>query len=138
VSASTANFIPAHSRGHSRGESLGGDSIYSQSAAASETGDNEVPDGRDSLALDNLATELDALRTQWETTNKSYRISDLEFEKTPRSGTTPTEFGLDNWRRGLEVGDDDDDDRPSTSGSAAQPMTSSSGAAAHQSVKERA
>jgi DNA repair exonuclease SbcCD ATPase subunit len=138
VSASTANFIPAHSRGHSRGESLGGDSIYSQSAAASETGDNEVPDGRDSLALDNLATELDALRTQWETTNKSYRISDLEFEKTPRSGTTPTEFGLDNWRRGLEVGDDDDDDRPSTSSSAAQPMTSSSSAAAHQSVKERA
>jgi chromosome segregation ATPase len=136
VSASTANFIPAHSRGHSRGESMGGDSIYSQSVAASETGDNEVPDGRDSLALDNLATELDALRTQWETTNKSYRISDLEFEKTPRSGTTPTEFGLDNWRRGLEVGDDDDDERPSTSSSAAQPMTSSSSAAAHP-VKER-
>jgi chromosome segregation ATPase len=136
VSASTANFIPAHSRGHSRGESMGGDSIYSQSVAASETGDNEVADGRDSLALDNLATELDALRTQWETTNKSYRISDLEFEKTPRSGTTPTEFGLDNWRRGLEVGDDDDDERPSTSSSTAQPMTSSSSAAAHP-VKER-
>jgi DNA repair exonuclease SbcCD ATPase subunit len=140
VSASTANFIPAHSRGHSRGESLGGDSIYSQSIAASETGDAEVPDGRDSLALDNLATELDALRTQWETTNKSYRISDLEFEKTPTSGTAPAEFGLDNWRRGLEVGDDDDDDeRPSTSSSAAQPMTSSSSAAAHHPlVKERA
>jgi len=137
VSASTANFIPAHSRGHSRGESMGGDSIYSQSVAASDTGDNEVPDGRDSLALDNLATELDALRTQWETTNKSYRISDLEFEKTPRSGTTPTEFGLDNWRRGLEVGDDDDDERPSTSSSAAQPITSSSSAAAHPSAKER-
>lgn len=118
---------------------MGGDSIYSQSIAASETGDAEVPDGRDSLALDNLATELDALRTQWETTNKSYRISDLEFEKTPTSGTAPAEFGLDNWRRGLEVGDDDDDDeRPSTSSSAAQPMTSSSSAAAHHpSVKER-
>ncbi|THX41371.1 hypothetical protein D6D10_02771 [Aureobasidium pullulans] len=136
VSASTANFIPTHSRGHSRGESMGGDSIYSQSIAASETGDMEAPDGRDSLALDNLATELDALRTQWETTNKSYRISDLEFEKTPTTGTAPAEFGLDNWRRGLNV-NDDDDERPSTSSSAAQPMNSSS-SAAHASAKERA
>ncbi|KAI5243334.1 hypothetical protein E4T42_07364 [Aureobasidium subglaciale] len=135
VSASTANFIPAHSGGHSRGESMGGDSIYSQSVAASESGENEAPDGRDSLALDNLATELDALRTQWETTNKSYRISDLEFEKTPTSGTAPAEFGLDNWRRGLEVGDEDDE-RPSTSSSTAQPMTSSN-LAAHSSGKER-
>ncbi|CAD0099223.1 unnamed protein product [Aureobasidium mustum] len=137
VSASTANFIPAHSRGHSRGESMGGDSIYSQSITASESGEIEAPDGRDSLALDNLATELDALRTQWETTNKSYRISDLDFEKTPTSGTAPAEFGLDNWRRGLEVGHDDDDERPSTSGSAAPPVASSSSAAAHPAVKER-
>ncbi|KAG9623125.1 hypothetical protein KCV04_g13006, partial [Aureobasidium melanogenum] len=115
---------------------MGGDSIYSQSIAASETGEIEAPDGRDSLALDNLATELDALRTQWETTNKSYRISDLDFEKTPTSGTAPAEFGLDNWRRGLEVGHDDDDERPSTSGSSAPPGTSSS-SSAHPAVKER-
>lgn len=136
TSAGTANFIPNHVRGHSRGESLGGDSIYSQSVAASDAGDLDGPDGRDSLALDNLATELDALRTQWETTNKNYRISDLEFEKTPTAGTAPNEFGMANWRRGLDVGDDDDDDRPSTSSSAANPMASI--AATRPTTKERA
>lgn len=134
MSASTANLVPTHSRGHSGG----GDSIYSQSVAASETGEVEAPDGRDSLALDNLATELDALRTQWETTNRNhYRISDLDFEKTPTAGTAPAEFGLANWRRGLDVGDDDDDDdddRPSTSSSAAQPKASTANTMAKERV----
>lgn len=41
---------------------------------------------RSSTALDSLASELDALRTQWETTNKAYRLSDrFEFD-----GRTPT------------------------------------------------
>ncbi|KAF2856554.1 hypothetical protein T440DRAFT_383350 [Plenodomus tracheiphilus IPT5] len=36
---------------------------------------------RNSMALDNLASELDALRSHWETTNKAYRLSDrFEFE----------------------------------------------------------
>jgi DNA repair exonuclease SbcCD ATPase subunit len=134
MSGGTANFAPKHTRGHSRGESLGG-SIYSQSGTTSETGDMEAPDGRNSLALDNLATELDALRTQWETTNKSYRISDVEFEKTPTAGTAPAEFGVSKWRQGLDVGgEEDEDERPSTSSSsAAQAMTS--GLAGH-STKE--
>ncbi|KAH9868231.1 hypothetical protein J1614_007303 [Plenodomus biglobosus] len=36
---------------------------------------------RNSMALDNLASELDALRSHWETTNKAYRLSDrFDFE----------------------------------------------------------
>lgn len=43
---------------------------------------------RSSTALDSLASELDALRTHWETTNKNYRLSDrFEFERSP---LTPT------------------------------------------------
>ncbi|KAH0607400.1 uncharacterized protein H6S33_002434 [Morchella sextelata] len=62
-----------------------------------------APDGRNSVALDSLATELDALRTHWENTNKNYRLSStFDFEKTP----TSTEGGelsssLAQWRQKL-------------------------------------
>lgn len=58
---------------------------------------------RNSGALDSLATELDALRTHWENTNKNYRLSStFDFEKTP----TSTEGGelsssLAQWRQKL-------------------------------------
>lgn len=114
VSVNTIN-APNHLTGHRRGESLGGESMYSQSAAPSETdgGQDEMMDGRNSLALDHLASELDALRSHWETANKSY----LDYDKTPTSGTAPGEFsgGLASWRKGLA--DDEDLSRPSTSGS---------------------
>ena len=43
---------------------------------------------RSSMALDGLASELEALRTHWETTNKNYRLSDrFDFERSP---TTPS------------------------------------------------
>ncbi|GAB7356853.1 hypothetical protein MBLNU459_g7724t1, partial [Dothideomycetes sp. NU459] len=120
ASVNTATNVPTH--GHSRGDSLGNDSIYSQSIAPSEmteTGDLEGPDGRNSLALDSLASELETLRSHWETT-KNYRLSDrFDFEKTPTAGTAPQQFNsLANWRRGLDVGDEDDGSRPSTAGSA--------------------
>lgn len=62
-----------------------------------------APDQRNSVALDSLATELDALRTHWENTNKNYRLSStFDFEKTP----TSTEGGelsssLAQWRQKL-------------------------------------
>ena len=38
---------------------------------------------RNSMALDNLASELDALRSHWETTNKAYRLSGhFDFESS--------------------------------------------------------
>ncbi|KAH9819408.1 tip elongation aberrant protein 1-like [Teratosphaeria destructans] len=70
--------------GHSRNLSEGGDSTYSDIQAGSVTSGD---DGRNSLALDSLASELDALRTHWETTNKNYRLSDkFDFERTPTVG----------------------------------------------------
>ena len=68
-------------------------------------------DERNSLALDSLANELDALRTHWQTTNKAYRLSDrFDFERTPTSSQQPAGGALSEWRRGLDLGDDDDDD----------------------------
>ncbi|PNS19570.1 hypothetical protein CAC42_7414 [Sphaceloma murrayae] len=107
--ASTAQFNPTHSRG----ESGGGDSVYSQSVAASESStgtrdrsgsnaggkESVTPRERNSLALNSLADELDGLR---------YRLSGkFDFEKTPTSamtgGSAPTSAGgLAEWRRGLE------------------------------------
>ena len=110
LSESTTNHVP----GHSRNVSDGGASTVSDSAGN---------DGRNSLALDSLASELDALRTHWETTNKNYRLSDkFDFERTPTSAnnnTASSDFSsLANWRSRLNIGDGDDDDdksRPTTS-----------------------
>ncbi|KAK5109542.1 hypothetical protein LTR62_006893 [Meristemomyces frigidus] len=58
--------------GHTRNVSEGAESTYSQTPSLTSAGG----DGRNSLALDSLASELDALRSHWETTNKNYRLSD--------------------------------------------------------------
>jgi hypothetical protein len=61
------------------------------------------PDNRTSVALDSLASELDALRNHWESTNKSYRLSNtFDFEKTP---VTPQQSdfssNITQWRQKL-------------------------------------
>ena len=102
-----------HAPSHRRGESMGGDSIYSQSIAPSEAENGEPehldePEGRNSMALDSLANELDQLRSHWETSTKNYRLSDkFDFEKTPTQENAPR-GGLADWRKGLDTGDDDD------------------------------
>ncbi|KAJ8115440.1 hypothetical protein OPT61_g2915 [Boeremia exigua] len=51
------------------------------------------------MALDNLASELDALRSHWETTNKAYRLSDrFDFERTPTRETHDVDEGISQWR----------------------------------------
>ena len=70
---------------------------------------NPTLDNRTSLALDHLASELETLRSHWETTNRNYshhRLSSttFDFERTP----TSVEGGelsnsLASWRRRLEV-----------------------------------
>lgn len=65
-------------------------------------------DPRTSVALDSLATELDALRSHWENTNKTYRMSTaFDFEKTPTS-TEGGEFSnsLAKWRQRLDHHDE--------------------------------
>ncbi|KAI9843168.1 MAG: Negative regulator of mitotic exit [Thelocarpon superellum] len=61
---------------------------------------------RNSVALDSLASELDALRSHWETTNKNYRLSNtFDFEKTPTSANTDGELSgwTRSWREKLEL-----------------------------------
>lgn len=120
MTTSTMNHDGPH---HTRGASFGGDSVYSASGATETQSNNDDASDphRNSMALDSLASELDALRSHWETTNKQhYRLSDrFDFERTPTQSHVSGEFGsLANWRRGLAEEEDDDDDvtRPSTAG----------------------
>lgn len=90
-----------------------GDSIYSDNDAASTP---EIVNGpnssatRNSMALDNLASELDALRSHWETTNKAYRLSDrFDFEQTPTSEKNELSESLAQWRKRMDIEDDEDD-----------------------------
>ncbi|KAK3700374.1 Negative regulator of mitotic exit [Vermiconidia calcicola] len=98
------NHIGEHTRSQSDGDN-------------STTSDAPAGDARDSLALDSLASELDALRSHWETT-KNYRLSDkFDFEKSPaHAHHTATSFGsMADWRQRLDISDDDDKSRPTTS-----------------------
>lgn len=66
--------------GHARKESEvsdGDGSVYSTT----------LGDARNSAALDNLANELETLRSHWEATNKNYRLSNtFDFETGPKEG----------------------------------------------------
>ncbi|KAH6605626.1 cell polarity protein (Tea1) [Trichoderma cornu-damae] len=96
--------------GHSRNESSEGESIYGESNL----------DNRNSAALDNLASELETLRTHWETTNKNYRLStNFDFESASASkkeDDTPIGMGMSeslaDWRKRLDTENHPDTDRP--------------------------
>ncbi|GJN67462.1 negative regulator of mitotic exit [Purpureocillium lilacinum] len=92
--------------GHVRSESSGTESAY---------GGNGL-DGRDSAALDNLASELETLRSHWEATNKNYRLStNFDFDQptpvgkkdddaAPGAGLGLSE-SLADWRKRLDTDD---------------------------------
>lgn len=96
--------------GHTRSTSDGALSIASTTASQA--------DGRNSLALDSLASELETLRSHWETTNKNYRLSEkFDFEQQQHlrdPGPSRTTDTLANWRKGLDIDEDDENSRPST------------------------
>ena len=56
-------------------------------------------DNRTSVALDSLASELETLRTHWES-NKTYRLSTLDFDGGAAAG--PAEHA-GQWRQKLAV-----------------------------------
>jgi DNA repair exonuclease SbcCD ATPase subunit len=83
--------------GHNREEST------STMTDVSVNDDTPTHDDRGSVALDNLASELETLRSQWENTSRStYRLS-AHSERTPTAETHGNELSdnLASWRRRL-------------------------------------
>ena len=80
---------------HSHNNSIGADSAFSATA----------PDNRNSVALDSLASELETLRTQWEGTHRTYRLSSqFDFERTPTTATGgELSDSLASWRKRLDA-----------------------------------
>ena len=100
--------IQAQQRGSLNGGANGGGHNRQQSTSTMETASSQEEgmfnDNRGSLALDNLASELDALRSHWESTNKGYRLSsqfDVERTPTKESGGELSD-SLANWRKRLD------------------------------------
>ncbi|KAH7358225.1 kelch repeat-containing protein [Plectosphaerella cucumerina] len=90
-------------RGHTRQESSDGESAYGSTSGI---------DNRNSTALDNLASELETLRTHWEATNKNYRLSnafDFDTAATPVRKDDDNGLGLSeslaDWRKKLDADD---------------------------------
>lgn len=90
-----------HQRALSGAESISEASLYA------------AVDNRNSMALDSLASELETLRTHWETTNKNYRLSnvfDYDDRPTPKpegaGGTTELSNSLADWRKRLDAEED--------------------------------
>ncbi|PSN70029.1 hypothetical protein BS50DRAFT_608685 [Corynespora cassiicola Philippines] len=107
--------VPNGVQGHRPHDSIAsGDSLYSDNDGSSTPDAGNGPNSaatRNSMALDNLASELDALRSHWETTNKAYRLSDrFDFERTPTSEKSELSESLSQWRQRMDIEDDDDDD----------------------------
>lgn len=101
--------------GHSRQESSEGESVYGS------TSGNGNLEARNSAALDSLANELETLRSQWEATNKNYRLStNFDFEASsgakkevdPTAGVGLSE-SLADWRKRLDTEENHSDgDKP--------------------------
>ncbi|KAI9656939.1 MAG: Negative regulator of mitotic exit [Alyxoria varia] len=107
------------SGGHNRGisnTSLGNESTYSLSGQDG-TAESETGVSRNSMALDTLASELETLRTHWETTNKNYRSSGQSvIDRTPTTPSASATVGagagggnehfnenLASWRKKLDL-----------------------------------
>ncbi|KAI0835398.1 hypothetical protein F5Y06DRAFT_134056 [Hypoxylon sp. FL0890] len=95
------NTPNANGMGHNRQESSEAGSLYGEFGNAGNA--------RNSTALDNLANELDLLRSHWEATNKNYRLSNtFDFEGL---GTKKEDDGvglglsesLADWRKRLDT-----------------------------------
>lgn len=99
------NASSTHASTHNR--ELSGHSNITDSSSHGD----EHDETRGSLALDNLASELESLKAQWQSQQRNYRLSDrFDFERTPTrdnhggSGNADTGLGLGesiaNWRAG--------------------------------------
>lgn len=85
--------------GHSRQESSEAESLY-----------GGLGEARNSAAIDNLADELDQLRSKWEATNENYRLSNtFDFENSSSKKGEDVGIGLSaslaDWRKRLDTED---------------------------------
>ncbi|TVY42870.1 Tip elongation aberrant protein [Lachnellula subtilissima] len=91
-----AGGAPSHQRTLSTSESVSDASLYGA-------------DNRNSMALDSLASELETLRTHWETTNKNYRLSNaFDYDDRPILPKLEEEKDVDvgslsEWRKRLDA-----------------------------------
>ncbi|KAF2969005.1 hypothetical protein GQX73_g4572 [Xylaria multiplex] len=103
-SDANANIPNTNGKGHVRQESSEAESLY-----------EEMGDARNSAALENLASELDLLRSHWETRNKSYRLSNAFDFETPKKDDDGHGLGLSeslaDWRKRLDTEERENDDR---------------------------
>lgn len=101
------NGIAGHQRTNSATSALGNRARSDSASQESTYG----PDNRNSVALDSLASELETLRTHWETTNRNYRLSSqFDFERTPTSAHGDLSDSLANWRRRLDLEESEPDE----------------------------
>ncbi len=105
------NGVPGHHRNASASSALG-----ARGHSDSMTQDSSFgPDNRNSVALDSLASELETLRTHWETTNRNYRLSSqFDFERTPTSAHGELSDSLASWRRRLDLEESEPDEARDT------------------------
>ncbi|GAP87221.1 putative kelch domain-containing protein [Rosellinia necatrix] len=91
-------------KGHTRQESSEAESLY-----------GEMSNARNSAALENLATELDSLRSHWEKRNNGYRLSNaFDFETSKREDDSQSlglSESLANWRKRLDTEERESDVR---------------------------
>ncbi|PGH09859.1 hypothetical protein AJ79_05585 [Helicocarpus griseus UAMH5409] len=124
----------SHSNGLNRSHSNASSNTISgrPRAGSNMSQDDSFLDHRGSMALDSLASELDALRSHWESTNRNYRLStQFDFDRTPTKGTygeSGLSDSLASWRKRL-----DDEERTSNP---AKPPTSNPSAKAPAPTKD--
>ncbi|EAA36526.3 hypothetical protein GE21DRAFT_2107 [Neurospora crassa] len=113
IGAAVTPVGPSNEIGHVRHESSEAESLYGPG-----------PDARDSVALDHLTSELETLRSRWETNSKNYRHSnafDFEGLGTPTAslpnqksdGTLGLSESMADWRKkNFDDSHLDDDEHP--------------------------
>lgn len=97
ISTSSTNAPTAFRGGH----------LQSNSVDPSNLPTTGHENNRNSVALDNLASELETLRSHWADTHRTYRLSNqFDFERSaPNSavGTGSMSDSLANWRKRLDA-----------------------------------
>jgi chromosome segregation ATPase len=105
----TSGLNGEHARHRTHDSVASAESLYSHNDGSSTPDATARPASsatRNSMALDNLASELDALRSHWETTNKAYRLSDrFDFEKASTGDKNDGDM-LSQWRNRVDLQDD--------------------------------